>query len=182
MENEIWRPVVGYEINYEVSDVGNVRNIHTGNLLKGFIAHNGYRRIELFFNGVKKKHPVHRLVANSFIGLPPTDKHQINHKNGLKTDNRVENIEWCTGSENRKHAYSTGLSVPTFGAYREKGSDSLCARPLYIMDLNGNTIRSYGSVVDASIDLNLNRHSIARACREERKTFSGFKWKYSDKI
>ena len=121
---EEWRPVVGYEESHEVSNLGRVRSKtrlvertlsfdtskkamypYKGKLINFYITRKGYHRTSL--NG--KKHLVHRLVADAFI--PKVEgKPQVNHINGIKGDNRVENLEWCTNAENQVHAWSIGLN------------------------------------------------------------------------
>lgn len=113
--NEAWRPVVGYEGVYSVSNLGRVRReLPTSNTQQGkFLRQhkrNGYPSVSLCVNGIPRTFVVHRLVASSFLGLPNA-RQVANHKNGLKTDNRVENLEWVTSSRNIKHAYDTGLTV-----------------------------------------------------------------------
>lgn len=101
---EQWRSIPGYEGIYQVSSEGRVKNAY-GHVLKPETAKNGYKRVTLFD---KKKFQVHRLVALAFIPNPD-NKEVVNHRNGVKADNRVENLEWVTWSENAKHAYATGL-------------------------------------------------------------------------
>jgi glucan-binding YG repeat protein len=117
---EIWKDIPGYEYLYQVSNYGKIKSLnrkcttksnsfrlHNEKLLKLNIDKYGYVRTGLFKNKVKLW-CVHRLVAICFIPNPE-NKLQINHKNGIKTDNKVENLEWCTQSENMTHAYGTGL-------------------------------------------------------------------------
>lgn len=103
---EEWREVVGYEGIYKVSSYGRVQNSY-GHILKPEISRNGYERVTLFD---RKKYQVHRLVAIAFIPNPQ-NKEVVNHKNGVKTDNAVDNLEWNTWSENVSHAYATGLKT-----------------------------------------------------------------------
>lgn len=93
---EIFTKINGYN-NYSVSDLGNIRNDKTGRILKFYIKPSGYKQVQLGRKTVPQY--VHRLVASAFI--PNTlNKPQVNHKNGNKGDNRVENLEWVTASEN----------------------------------------------------------------------------------
>lgn len=105
--NEIWKPVVGYEGLYSVSNIGRVRSERrTTNTRQGLIRvcflTNGYPFVPLCKGGKYKNMKVHRLVASAFIG--PSEL-VVNHKNGIQTDNRVENLEWVTQSENVRHAW-----------------------------------------------------------------------------
>ena len=111
MDNlEIWKPVVGYEGVYQVSDLGRVKRIARGKgatpgrLLKPQRNRSGYLAVNLSYRGKRKSYEVHRLVALAFID-PSPGKAQVNHKNGVRTDNGVSNLEWVTRSENAKHAY-----------------------------------------------------------------------------
>lgn len=97
---EAWRPVVGYEGIYEVSDAGNVRR--SGRVLKFKKHTRGYRQVTLWKYGEAKYPLVHTLVAAAFIG-PCPDGYEVNHINGAKADNHLANIEYVTRSENHIH-------------------------------------------------------------------------------
>ena len=109
--NTVWKPVVGYEGLYEVSENGEVRNVKTQKVLSPRNS-TSYSMLALFNNGKRKDLKVHRLVAKSFLPNPQ-NKPQVNHKDGNKLNNHFENLEWCTNSENQKHAYKTGLRKVT---------------------------------------------------------------------
>lgn len=94
---------------YSVSDSGNVINDETGLALKPFSAPNGYLQLDLFKDGIKQRIGVHRMVAIAFLDNPEA-KEFVNHIDGCKTNNVVENLEWVTPSENSTHAVMSGLS------------------------------------------------------------------------
>ena len=93
---EQWRDVVGYEGLYEVSNLGRVRNKCTGKILKPRINVWGYYQINLHKDRVMKTKTVHRLVAEAWIPRVDCDKDQVNHINEIKTENVVDNLEWCS--------------------------------------------------------------------------------------
>lgn len=115
--NEIWKPVVGYEGLYRVSSIGNVyseiKDVPTkwgssfkrgGIVLKSSLDADGYERVRLYKNQKSKTVQVHRLVAMAFIDKVE-GKDQVNHMNGKRNDNRLENLEWCTCKENIIHSF-----------------------------------------------------------------------------
>ena len=105
---EIWKPVIGYENYYEVSNFGRVRRIQTGRILKGSTDYDGYSLVGLYLNQKVRMFRRHRLVAQAFIPNPD-NKSEVNHIDGDKLNNFVGNLEWVSCQENIQHAWRTGL-------------------------------------------------------------------------
>lgn len=111
------KDIKGYEGVYKITKDGRVFSCRSNKFLKGFHKNgevNNYKRVELQLSGKKKKFQIHRLVAEAYISNIENKKY-VNHKNGIKTDNRCENLEWVTQEENQIHAYANGLQVPNNG-------------------------------------------------------------------
>ncbi len=104
---ELWKEFAPY---YDISNKGTVRSRRwsPARILKQRRTRNGYMQVRIKLNGETVPFSIHRLVAEIFVPNPD-NKPQVNHCNGIKTDNRAENLEWCTASENKLHAVSTGL-------------------------------------------------------------------------
>ena len=129
----------------------------------------GYYRVELRKKGKRFYLLVHRLVAENFI--PNFDnKLQVNHINGNRFDNRVENLEWCTQSYNIKHAYESGLMKPKYG------KDNGWHTEVLQYDLDGNFIKEWESISEAKKRLGIN--NITYACNGKYKHAGGYIWKY----
>lgn len=109
-EIEIWKDVDCYNGDYQVSNLGRVKSYKCGKerILNGALNAAGYLRVLLSKNKKSKWWAVHRLVMLSFVSNPES-KLEVNHINGVKADNRLDNLEWCTASENAIHAFNMGL-------------------------------------------------------------------------
>lgn len=132
---EEWKEVE-YSPNYSVSSFGRVRNNKSGKILSDRISC-GYKHVLLYKRGITKDFRVHRLVAKAFIPNPD-ELPEVNHIDGNKINNTVENLEWCTPSQNQLHAYRIGLQVHVHGsghfAAKISEKDVLLIRKMYKVD------------------------------------------------
>lgn len=171
MENEIWKDVIGYEGRYQVSSLGRVKSLARIKYAKNngiqqvpekiLIGHTErYRALSLCNGRSPRPKLVHRLVAQAFIPNPE-NKPSINHINGIKTDNRVENLEWCTQKENCVHAFKTGLSKPLKGenapGAKLKTSDVIEIKRLAALGIDDTTIGKQFNVARTAISRIRNR-------------------------
>lgn len=122
MQTTKWKPCPGLEKHYKISDCGEIikttsthKTFPVGMTMKTQMGHRGYLHLCVSVDGVRSTIKVHRLVALAFLDAPPPNAREVNHKNGIKTDNRACNLEWCTRSENILHAYRMGLKDPMGG-------------------------------------------------------------------
>lgn len=107
---EVWKPIP-HAPQYLCSNFGNVKSLRYQTILKGSKNSCGYKRVQI--GSSKNKHFVHRLVAECF--LDAKDGTTVNHKDGNKDNNHVDNLEWCTMKSNNNHAIQTGLRIPVKG-------------------------------------------------------------------
>lgn len=181
---EIWKDIKDYEGLYQVSNLGRVKSlrkevnfycglymeikkrVYRERIISLKKSNKGYLNITLYKNGIEKHFNVHRLVAETFLtninNLPA-----VNHIDGNKENNKVDNLEWCTYSENMKHAVRTGLFKPKKKAVKQ-------------YDKDGNFIKKWDTIKDFLVENNMDLRSsgITSCCRGKRKTAYGYIWKY----
>lgn len=156
---------------YQISNFGNVKNIKKNKLLKLAINKDGYYTLLLSKNGESKSFKVHKLVASHFLKEPTI---QVNHKNGIKTDNNIDNLEYVTLHENILHSWINGLSK---GKYKNVGNH---ARKIIQLDKDTEEeLRQFESVYEASEKLGITNTSIENCLKGRSRTSGGYKWKYA---
>lgn len=170
---EVWRPVVGYEGLYEVSNLGRIRSLDRyvgkrlfkSQTLKPKTDRYGYLVVDLRSHSKHKSKTIHRLVAEAFLPNPG-NLPQVNHKNEDKTDNRVENLEWCSCEYNIN--YGTSLK-------RRAGSQS---KTVYQYTLDGILVNVYPSTNECERQTKYKHSYISKCCNGEWKQYKGFRWSY----
>lgn len=190
---KVWKDIKDYEGLYQINNKGEVKalekTIWNG---QGYLYFpekirklnpdkDGYLNITLSNKGKVKTFKIHRLVAEAFIPNPD-NLPEVNHKDGDKTNNNVDNLEWCTRKENQKHAFHIGLinqNGERNHMYGKLGADNPNSIPIYQLNKNtGNIIREYDSLASAGRDLGVNTGKICLVCQGKRNSAYGYKWKY----
>lgn len=176
---EIWKPIEGTNGKYEVSNTGKVRSLdykNTGEIreLKPATDPKGYLRTALSQGNKWKTVKIHRLVAQAFIPNPE-NKPQVNHKDGNKQNNCVENLEWATNYDNAHHALEHGLFKNSLEA--TKKANQARKKIVIAIDEHGNR-RVFESQSEASRQLNINRRHLQLALKGERKHVKGYIFVY----
>lgn len=215
LDNEIWKTIENFS-RYQVSNLGRVKcvlrrnnayhNYYSANYIMKDFYFQGYKRIQLTNDdGEKVTINVHRLVAMAFI--PKIDgKPFVNHKDGNKSNNKVENLEWCTNQENIIHAINTGLrktklgkvrpkkeklskealhklQVDALDKYRNKAvekSKQMFSKKINQYDLNGNFIKQWIGLRNIERQTGIHRSNITNVCKHKQKTARGYIWRFAD--
>jgi hypothetical protein len=194
--------IPGYEGKYAISRSGTIYSYpkprHKDGLILKPKRSRTYVQIQLSLaKGIYKYEVVHRLLAETFIPNPdPVTYIQVNHKNGKKHDNRLRNLEWCTPSQNRKHAFDTGLQhfsrerlerlrTPERREYWGKlGRQNAIARMIPVLQLSveGEVIQRFDSIRSAARACKIDETNICHVLKGRARTAAGFIWVHADKL
>lgn len=170
LKNEKWHILL--DNAYLISNLGRIYSIPYKRIMKTRIDKYGYENVSL--KKIKScPMTVHRIIAKHFIPNPE-NKPQVNHINGIKTDNRIENLEWCTVQENITHSVQNGLKGTTKGQKRKyRVEQPLRRKEVEEIDFNGKIINYFESQSDASKKTGINNVYISRCCLSKQKNTFG---------
>ena len=170
-----WKTHIAFPL-YEVSSKGEIRRVIDKSYKKPTKGNHGYYQVTLYNEGQKKDFLVHRLVAELFIPNQ-SDKRTVNHIDGDKSNNSVENLEWATYSENHKHSYdSLNRTAYMTGRKNELNHNS---KPVEMNDINNNLIKRFPSISEAERETGILNNSIVNCLKKRTKTAGGYKWNYA---
>lgn len=171
---EIWKPVKGYAGLYEVSNLGRLRSLPRKGTKGGIISPTysntkHYAHVPLTKNAKVRTVSLHRIVAEAFIPNPE-NKPQVNHKDGNKRNNAVDNLEWATPEENMQHAFRTGL---------KDTKAAIAAHSRSVAQIvEGKIIKTFSSVREAEKATGAANQNIIKVCQGTRRMAGGFEWRY----
>lgn len=187
---EIWRDIPSLEGAYQASNLGRIKSLsrlvnHPSGgvkrikerILKIALGTSGYYIVGIAINGKNTTKTVHRLIAKTFIDNPE-NKPEVNHKDGNKLNNNLSNLEWSTVSENRYHAFRTGLQKAPFSMLGKKGAKCPNSVPVYKIDMSGKK-EYFESTTIAQENTGVDRSSISKCAMGKVKIAGGYKWEYA---
>jgi hypothetical protein len=174
---ETFKEIPGWEGCYKATLSGHIYSIKTEELLKGTPDKDGYIRHHFRNNPASKTVAAHRMVAITFLENP-LNLPQINHKNGIKDDNRVENLEWISNIDNQRHSWEQLGRKPYPNRVRLIGKNNPVSTPVMQCDEFWNPIQKWESANLAGKALGIDNSGISKACKDSSKTPGGFKFRY----
>lgn len=178
-DKEVFVPVKDYEGLYEVSNFGRLKTLKRQGtderFISGYVDRTGYLRVSLTKNSVSKSFAVHRLVCAAFINNP-FNKRTVNHKDGNKLNNHIDNLEWMTHSENHKHSYDfLGRQTHMKG---KSGALHHNAKKVKKTCLRTGKEEVFNTLKEASLSGDFCMGHISACCNNKRKTHKGYTWEF----
>lgn len=172
---EGFKVIKGYE-DYSISSLGVI--MRGDKEIKSFLLPNGYARVNIYNNGKAKQFSVHRLVALAFIGDPPCEKMVVNHKNSIRNDNRLDNLEWVTQSQNVKQGYDSGFADKEKVAKQLAGVRHLAQaarrKRVQLTNVKTGEVFVFNSLREAAKNLSISEGGLGNAFRGKNKTCGGY--------
>lgn len=168
---EVWKDIQGYEGRYQISNKGRVKGLPINEkfckrseeiVLKPFVCGSGYQEVILSLDGQRKPKLIHRMVAEAFLPNP-TEKREVNHKDGNKLNNEYTNLDWVTPSENIIHSYA---KLP----HKKYSRKVVCVETNETLDSLKEAAQKYG----------LQLPLVWKCCNGKQKTTGGYHWKYAE--
>jgi len=161
----------GYSATFE----GEIWSHKRNKFIIGKINRYGYHTVGIRNSNSKRLHKqTHRLIALVYIPNPE-NKPCVNHKDGNKLNNHIDNLEWCTISENTQHSFNNQLQI------NKKGKEDECSKWLTQYNKQDDIIAEYGSIREAHRLTNIDRKSISQCCNNKMKTAGGYIWKFKER-
>ena len=183
LENEEWKIIDGFDGMYLISNYGRLKSLKgkKERILKTFINCHGYEQISILHNKQKHKLGIHRLVAMAFIDNS-NNYPVVNHKDEVKTNNHVSNLEWCTveynnnyGTRNQRLSeLNKGANNPNFGKHSLSPK-----RKVIQLTLDENYIKTWDGIREIERTLGVHHSHISDCCKGKRKSIGGYKWQYA---
>ena len=183
MEQEIWKDIKGYEWKYQISNLGNIKSYYIYRLKSITKNSKWYNIVQLWIWWKNKVYSVHRLVAQSFIPNPE-NKPCVNHIDWNRINNKIDNLEWCTQSENIRHKfdvlwYKSVMQKTWWPSKWKKWWLNHLSKKVNQYDLQGNFIKTWNSMSDIERQVNIPRSSISLNCKWKLKTAWWYIWKFT---
>ena len=179
-----WKDIIGYENEYQINQFGEIRTLKDSPKLKKYDVlkpqiskRNGYVYQMLYKNGKEKLLRVHRLVAMAFLPNP-NNLPQVNHKDGNKQNNSVDNLEWCEQSDNMKHDYKNGLQIPSENQRKAIINTNKLKQKKVCQIKDGEIINTFSGISEASRQTKISISCISRCCNLKRKSTNGYEWRF----
>lgn len=160
---EIWKQLKQNK-EYQISNLGNVKR--GKQIIKIRKNKEGYCYVDIFVDDKRKTMSVHRLVAQTFIANPQ-NKPQVNHIDENKSNNNVENLEWCTRSYNINYGNRNEIVAKK------------CSKPINQYDFNGVFLKRWDSIISVKRELGYNDRQISWVCKGNKQTYKGYRWEYA---